>query len=235
MRTIGIIGGVGPLATSLYYRALVDKVVAATQGQLPEIFIHSLPVDSGMETAFIRGSSQVETRISEQIQSLMLRSLEIFIQNKIKVVAMPCNTLQSLLEDTCERMHVHNINLITETSRRVVEHGLRHVLIVGTTSTCRSNEYGKSLARLGVGYKYLPEGDQVLAADHILYSLRAPHANSPYLIQFVDCIVRACRDVDGVILGCTDLTNHVASDVVGVPVIDSLQALIDRTVDYVLS
>lgn len=235
MKTIGIIGGVGPLATTLYYRALVDRVVVATQGLLPEIFLYSLPIDSEVERAFICSSFNGDNCISEKVRSLMLRSLEIFIQNQIKAVAMPCNTLQPLLEDICEIKGIHNINLVGQTVEQVFKDGFEHVLIIGTTSTCKGNEYGKSLTQLGVRYKYLSEDDQVLTSKHIISSLRTPHSSSPYLPQLVDCIARACRDVDGLIIGCTDLANHLTSDMVGVPVIDSLQVLIDRSIDYIFS
>lgn len=50
MRSIGLIGGVGPLATTSYY---LDKVVAATEGCLPDLLMQSLPINTEIEKAFI--------------------------------------------------------------------------------------------------------------------------------------------------------------------------------------
>jgi aspartate racemase len=234
LKNIGIIGGVGPLATSLYYRSLVDKVVTATQGNLPEVIMYSLPIDTKIEKAFIQGYPYVDTEIYMRTLHLMSHALETFMQSGIEKIAMPCNTLQPLLEDICEGKPLHNINLIQETSKQVLKHRMEHVLIIGTNETCRSNIYGDMLKRSGVTYKYLAESDQKIVAQYISASLHTPQHPSPHLQRFVECIVRASKDVDGLVIACTDLTD-LFSELLSIPVIDSLQALVDSSVEYILS
>ena len=235
MKNIGIIGGVGPIATSIYYRSLVDKVVTATRGTLPEIIVHSLPIDAEIENAFIQGYEYIDTKIYMRTRCLMLHALETFKQRNIETIAMPCNTLQPLLENICEGAPFHNLNLIQETSKRVLQHRVERVLIVGTNETCRSNMYGDTLKREGIQYTYLGEDDQKIVAQHISASLRTPQDASPYLESFVECIVRASKNVDGLVIACTDLAGYLLSEHLTIPVIDSLQTLIDSSAEYILS
>jgi aspartate racemase len=235
LKNIGVIGGVGPLATTLYYRSLVDEVVTVTRGKLPGVIMYSLPIDAEIEQAFIQGYDHMDKEINLRTRCIISQAVETFVQAGIKTVAMPCNTLQPLLEDICDRNDVYNINLIQETSKRVRKREVSHALIIGTNETCRSNMYGRMLENAGIRYQYLEEDDQRIVALHISASLRAPQEESPYLNRFLDCIVRASRDVDGLVIACTDLTGHLLSNLLKIPVIDSLQALVDRSVEYVLS
>jgi aspartate racemase len=235
LNTIGIIGGVGPLATSLYRDSLIDKVVAATQGTSPEIIVHSLPIDAEIENAFIQGYEYVDTKIYMRTRRIMSHALETFMKRGIETIAMPCNTLQPLLEDSCKGKLIHNINLIEETSRQVVKQRVKRVLIIGTNETCRSNIYGDALKRLGVKYTYLAERDQKIVAQHISASLRTPQDASPYWESFVECIVHTSKDVDGLVIACTDLAGHWLSEHLSIPVIDSLQVLVDSSAKYILS
>jgi aspartate racemase len=232
VRNIGVIGGVGPFATSLYYHALVDKVVTETHGHLPEIILYSLPIDTEIEKAFIEGANDVDTEISRRTTRLLIQAIEMLKRCGIETIAMPCNTLQPLLATICAEQQVHNINLIEETSREVAKREVRCALIIGTNETCRSNIYGKALEDKGIAYKYPEEKDQEIVAQHISSSLRAPQQESPYLQSFLSCIARASYNVDGVVIACTDLTGRLLSNHLKIPVIDSLQTLVDRSVEY---
>jgi aspartate/glutamate racemase len=116
-----------------------------------------------------------------------------------------------------------------------LKYRMKHVLIIGTNETCRSNIYGDMLKRSGVTYKYLAESDQKIVAQYISASLHTAQHPSPHLQRFVECIVHASKDVDGLVIACTDLTNDLFSELLNIPVIDSLQALVDSSVEYILS
>ncbi|MBA2393637.1 MAG: aspartate/glutamate racemase family protein [Ktedonobacteraceae bacterium] len=236
MKNIGIIGGVGPIATELYYHSLVTKV-ETLHGEKPEITVYNLGVDPEIENAFIQGYECVDKEIYLRTRYLLLQVLEKFVQNSITTIAMPCNTLQPLLEDICkkEASSFHNINLIEETSMQVARQKVKRVLIIGTNETCRSNIYGDTLKRSGIEHTYLAEDDQQIVAQHISACLRAPQDASPYLKNFIACIERASHDVDGVVIACTDLSGHVLNEHLSTPVIDSLQALVDSSAEYILS
>jgi aspartate racemase len=237
LKNIGIIGGVGPIATQLYYDSLVTKIEALHR-EKPEITVHNLNVDSEIENAFIQGYEYIDTKIYTRTRDLLVQALKEFVQSSITTVAMPCNTLQPLLEDICKQEKAssfHNINLIEETSKQALKQKVKRVLIIGTNETCRGNIYGDTLKRSGIEYTYLAEDDQQIVAQHISACLRAPKDVSPYLGSFIACIKRASHDVDGLVIACTDLSDHLLSEHLSIPVIDSLQALVDSSAEYILS
>ena len=237
MKNIGIIGGVGPIATELYCHSLVTKV-ETLYGERPKMTVYDLNVDTEIENAFIQGYRYIDTEIYTRTRGLLVQALKEFVQNSITTIAMPCNTLQPLLEDICKQEKAssfHNINLIEETSKQVSKQKVKRVLIIGTNETCRSNIYGDTLKRSGIEYTYLAEDDQQIVAQHISACLRDSKEVSPYLGSFIACIKRASHNVEGLVIACTDLSGHLLSEHFNIPVIDSLQALVDRSAEYILS
>lgn len=217
---LGVIGGVGPIATADLYRLLVARYRQATGGTYPDVFIHSIPLSAGLETGFITGTADDGHRA--EITALLAAALDLFEGAGVRNVVLPCNTLHAYLPGLLRGRSLGWIDMVAAVHHRLAADGRRRVLLLGTASTVTSDLY-RSTAR--VEFARPPAAAQSEVESLVLSCLDGDLSGVPAarLRRLAAC----AGPVDAVLLACTDL--HLLRDRAefGVPVVDSLSCLAD--------
>jgi aspartate racemase len=179
MKKLGIIGGAGPLASALFYETLVHEIYRS-QLPLPEIVLLNYP--------FERSQSQ------QQLQCALSNCIQTLEEKGMQRAVLVCNTLH--LELAKIGQGAVQFFSIPQLVLGEIKPGSR-LLLLGTEKTCHSALYQMEGVTL-----FFPEQQIVeKVIDHIL--------KGKILIEDALILEKLIRDypeeIDGVILGCTDL------------------------------
>ncbi|NLF04982.1 MAG: amino acid racemase [Actinomycetales bacterium] len=223
---VGVIGGVGPLATAYF----LDMVVRLTQAERDQdhvdliVFNHASIPD---RTAFVVGDSEENPG---PVMAQDARRLEAF---GAELLVLPCNTAHTFTEEIARSVRIPLVSIVEETideaQRRVP--GLARAGILATTGTVRSEVYHRALRARGVE-PLVPDDAGQAAVMEIIYE--QVKAGRPVDLEALRTVVASLVS-DGaqvVLLGCTELSVVAQDeDLLADPLyVDSLDVLARATI-----
>jgi aspartate racemase len=215
---IGILGGMGPEASSYLYRTLIEQSIdqyhASHNADFPEIVLHSIPVPD-----FISDASQRDVALG------MLKERVVRLGGmNLACLCIACNTAHVLLPELRGLVEVPFVSMIEEVASRVAEDKLECVAVLGTPSTIRYGLYQDALRVWGV-QTVEPDESGLSVCERVIrrvLSGQADSADGQELAALADRLVQL--GAQGVVLGCTELPLVFPRDG-AVPVYDSLAIL----------
>ena len=229
-KRLGIIGGLGPVASSELYLRVVRGALARTGGQYPDVVMHSIPVHTDMESAFIEGRASGSTQ--RAMLALLSDATATLVRSGADAIALPCNTLHAYVDELPIGPGTVFIDMVSATLAEVRNGGYRRPAFLGTTSTRTFRVYEQYAEGIAIAFVRPPAPDQAVVADAIEALVRDP--DDPAARARLSGVVgRLERLADSVLLACTDLGAVPLDHSLGLPVVDSLSALASACVDYV--
>lgn len=144
-KILGIVGGMGPLATQLFYRRLIEKTAAQRdQDHLDMILLNHASMPDRTE-AILAGRT-------EELYRLLLADLRFLEGSGAAAAAIPCNTSHLLVDRLQEEVGIPILHMVRETARaiRTRTPAIRRVGILATDGTIRSGLYQQCLAAEGI-------------------------------------------------------------------------------------
>ncbi|BAQ08743.1 aspartate racemase [Bacillus sp. OxB-1] len=222
-KTLGIIGGVGPLAT-MYIGEMIVRRTAAEKDQDHVNMVITNNTNIPDRTAFILGESEdnpVPVLISDS------RRLE---AAGAQVLAIPCNTAHSFYSELQESTQLPIIDMVSETAMRAKELGADRVGILATSGTITTEVYQLACERNGLTPVIADPETQEIVMSVIYDDIKA---GRPASREKWDLIEQAMKeaDCDKVILGCTELSIVREELQLGKEYIDSLLVLADTAIE----
>lgn len=201
-RTIGIIGGVGPAATSYALQRLIALAQAChgahEDTDFPDVFLTSIPIE-GMD------SQGFDPSIEESVREQLTRNFSIAKTAGADLVYMACNTLHGY-KDVIESSGLEEVDMVDETARFLADrYPASRVSVLSSAATRREGLYRDALEDKGLQYRDISDADQALV-DSLIYGamggkeLEAKKQNLRMLSEMV--LGRS----DIVVLGCTELS-----------------------------
>lgn len=206
MKKLGVIGGMGPLATADFY----SKLIKMTKIEKESDHIH-IYIDSNTEipdrTKYIIGHG----KDPRPALKLSLAKLE---EMGSQVIAMPCNTAHYFYEDLNQVCNVKFINMIDETAHYVKKQSTsKSIGLLATKGTYISRIYEEKCEAYGLQIVTPPDELQEIVMN-LIYGIKRESSNidtlriSKVLDFFSD------KEIDIIILGCTELP--VAMEMIGI-------------------
>lgn len=226
---LGIIGGVGPLATAYFMEALIKKTPAqADQDHMPMIVFNDPQIPD--RTAYILDNSKSDPQPE---MTKVARWLE---NAGADFLAIPCNTAHYFYDAIVNAVNIPVVNIMHETSKRlaqVVGKGAT-IGLMATEGTVQSGVFQDYLEAEGLSL-VAPEEEDQRHIMHLIYD--CVKANQPYdKNEFLQLALHLReRGCDAVVCGCTELS-VIYQDMNEHPswLYDSLDILADRCVDMYL-
>ncbi|GAA4115788.1 aspartate/glutamate racemase family protein [Streptomyces hundungensis] len=222
---LGILGGMGPLATADFYRRLVARTPAASdQGHLPVLMWADPSVPDRTAALLGQGPSPVPALVAGA-RWLKLAGA--------RCVAIPCNTAHAYADQVAKTAGVEVLDMIQAAllSASGVGPSTSRVGILATRGTRRARLYEKAGARLGIDVLQVPVQLQSAYVDPAIRAVKAG-AELTRPEQQIAAAAGALRELGAqvVIAACTEipLISGVAARIV--PVVDSTEALVDAAV-----
>ena len=219
MYKLGVIGGMGPLATVKFY----DKVVLNTDAHNDNEHIDLVVLNHS--TMPDRTRCIIEKKDLEFL-NVIKKDLEILDNIGVDVVAIPCNTSHYFYDEFSKYTNLKIINMIEETILEIKRRGVKQVAVFGTIGTLNSKVYDKYAQKYGIEVKELSDEDKNSVMD-IIYKIK--ETNNLENKEFIEILNKYCdKDTIGII-ACTELS--LLDICKSINTIDAVDVLVNKSIE----
>lgn len=197
-KTLGIVGGVGPLATMFIGEMIVRRTKAAKdQDHVNSIITNNTRIPD--RTAFIMGRSD------DNPVPVMIDDMAKLSSIGAEIIIIPCNTAHTFYDELEMGSPVPVIHMIRETMKRAAQQGAVKVGVLATTGTVTSKVYQQAANEYGLE-PVLPSPEIQEKVMSIIYdNVKAgKNANKDTWREIVNHMEN--QGCDRVVLGCTELS-----------------------------
>ncbi len=222
MKKLGVIGGLGPMATAYFYQLVVQMTDAATDQEHFETIIYSNPLTPD-RTGFILGRS------SEDPMPYLLRSgLELKRQG-VDVIAVPCMTAHFFQQRLETELGVKVIHAIREAGRHLKQVGINKVGVIATDGTVETGLFQDAMSQFGIEC-LTPDASRQKNVMHLIYD--DIKAGKPAEMDFFHDISDSLfeRGAQAVLLGCTEISLIKRDHELGKGFLDVMEVLAQQSV-----
>ena len=153
MKTLGIVGGIGPESTIEYYRFFLDGCRARVpDGSAPHIIIDSIDVNRGIAMLDANDLTALADYVSESVERLARAGAEIGL--------IAANTPHIVFDEVKQRARIPMISLIEAARDQALAMGARRLGLLGTGFTMRGRFYPEVFERAGLGL-VVPDEEEI--------------------------------------------------------------------------
>lgn len=224
MGILGIIGGMGPAATDLLYRRIIDRTDATCdQEHLDMIILNHASMPDRTQA--------IKSGDTEKVRSLLKKDVQFLAKAGATAIAVPCNTSHYFYDDLQSETDVTIINMVRETARYVKALGRKKVCVLATDGTIMTGIYEKELAAENVEYVAPDEEIQKLVMKIIYEQVKKGFPGNEGDFRKIHHFIKE-SGCDGAILACTELS--VFREEAGLTdfYTDALEVLCERSILY---
>ncbi len=195
---LGVIGGLGPMATAYFMEMVTEMTVADKDQDHIEMIIMSVP-QTPDRTSFILGES------CEDPLPVINETADRLCRAGADVIAIPCITAHCFHEKLCKNVDVKILNAIDETCSELISKGARKVGIMATSGTLKCGLFRDAFIKAGIEPIEPDEATEKHIMDLIYQDIKA--GKKPDEARF-KAVMKYFGDkgADKVVLGCTELS-----------------------------
>jgi aspartate racemase len=225
MKTIGIIGGMGPLAAVRLFERIVALTKAAGDNEhIPMIIDNNTNIPDRTAAILHNGENPIYQLVRSALR-LELMGADFII--------IACNTAHYYYDELIKYVNIPVINMIEETVSYIKE---KHPEIscaglLATEGTCRSGIYERVFHRAGLRV-IVPEPDEQKHITELIYGIKKGCEDIDAAAAGGVISKLKMRGAETIVLGCTELP--IAADRYKLcgDYVDSLEVLAERAVWY---
>ncbi|KGL63562.1 aspartate/glutamate racemase family protein [Polaribacter sp. Hel1_85] len=217
MKKIGLIGGITPESTILYYRIL-NQLNASNLGKphSAEVVINSF--DFG-QIAKLQKESRWD--LLDEIMAEAGKNLE---NAGAKCIVICANTMHLCIDAVRNVVNIPVIHIAEATAKNILEKKLTKVALLGTKYTMEKDFFKDILTSFGIE-TMIPELEEREIIHNVIYDeLSTGFINSDSKEKYIKIINRLIKNgAEGIILGCTEIPLLIQQKDVTVPVFDTTE------------
>ncbi|HEY4270632.1 MAG TPA: amino acid racemase [Candidatus Udaeobacter sp.] len=231
MKTLGIIGGLGPESTLDYYQRIIALYRKRTgEVHYPELIIVSIDLTKGLNFMEANDLGGMADYLLETVEKLARAGADFGI--------ISANTPHIVFDDVARRSPVPLLSIVEATCAAAKIQNLKRLALFGTRYTMRANFYPKVFSREGIELLLPDTHDQDYIHDKYFSEL-VPGKFLPEtragLLAIVDRM-KAKSGIDGVILAGTELPLILRDpDHNGIPFLDTTKIHCEAAVREMLT
>lgn len=229
MKSVGIIGGLGPETTAEFYLEVIFQCQELNSIQRPSIVISSVPLPFDIERDLIATNTGKERYIPYLIQEA--KRLE---TSGVDFIVMPCNSLHVFIQEIRAAVNIPVLSIVEETIKYLQANNFNNVGLISTSATVANNVYESQFKANDITF-VCPDDLQRAKMDKIIQRLiEGRHLNKDRELIMEVVTDLQLKDVDCVALACTDLQLLLPNSD-EVVVFDTMKVLAESTVTTILS
>ena len=214
-KTIGIVGGIGPESTIDYYRLILTAFKDRGVDDYKSILINSV------DLARLLALAGADDR--EGLVDMMLKAMRALAGGGAELAILASNTPHLVFDEIQNRSPIPLVSIVASTCEAVEQMGLAQVGLIGTKYTMEGGFYQKYFARRGIAVLTPDEGEREYIHEKYLSEIVpgiAGEGTRAGIIAVLDGL-RQRHDVDGVILGGTELPLLLRGAEYQIPLLDT--------------
>jgi aspartate racemase len=231
MKTLGIIGGLGPESTIDYYERIIALYRERTRdGSYPQFIINSINLTKGLDFMDSSNLAGMADYLVEEIGKLARAGATFGL--------ISANTPHIVFEEVAPKSSIPLISIVEATCAAAKVRKLKRLGLFGTRYTMQATFYPKVSSREGIELYVPDQEDQAYIHNKYLNEL-IPGKFLPEtragLLAVIDRM-KAKHDLDGVILAGTELPLILRdSEHEGIPLLDTTKIHCEAAVTEMLS
>ncbi|WP_435262567.1 aspartate/glutamate racemase family protein [Tenacibaculum sp. nBUS_03] len=215
MKTIGLIGGITPQSTIMYYQVLND-LASKEYGDKRSAKVIINSVDFGEISKL---QSEGKWDVLDGIMANSAKSLENAGATCILICA---NTMHLTIEAVRKVVEIPVIHIAEATGEQILEKKLSKVALLGTKYTMEKTFYIDVLKNMGIEVIIPEKTDREIVHTIIYDELSEGILKSRSKNIYLDIINKLQKGgAQGVILGCTEIPLLIKQEDVSIPVFDT--------------
>jgi aspartate racemase len=231
MKTLGIIGGLGPESTIDYYRKIIALYRDRTgDGSYPQFIVNSVNLKKGLDFMEANNLPGMADYLVEEIGKLARAGATFGL--------ISANTPHIVFDDVASKSPIPLISIVEATCAAAKARKLKRLALFGTRYTMQATFYPKVFSRERIELLVPNLEDQTYIHDKYLNELVPGQflpATRAGLLAIVDRM-KANSDIDGVILAGTELPLILReSEHNGIPLLDTTEIHCEAAVIEMLS
>ncbi len=229
MKKIGIIGGMGPESTVMFYKEIIrifqEEYGAKYDSDYPEMWICNFPIPDIVKG--INDSGRIREMLSVTSKKLEWLGADF--------IAVPCNTVNLFFDSIQGAVSVPVLNIIKETEKKIESLGFKKVGLLATETLIKSGLYGKYLEKYGIGI-VKPDKNEMREVSGAIMKILNGEKEPDDKRRIMKIAERFMKEGAGcIILGCTDLPVLVKEEDFGIKTLNTIKILAEASVNRVMS
>jgi aspartate racemase len=229
MQIPGIVGGIAPESTILYYRLAIDRYRERRKdGSYPPILISSIDLKGFLDLV---GAGRLG-----ELTEFLLKEIERLARAGADFGALASNTPHLVFDALAAASPLPLISIVETTAVAARTRGLRRLGLLGTRFTMQARFYPDGLARAGIEVVVPNAGEQDYVNEKYFAELvggTVKEETRRGLLSIVERL-RVEDGIDGLILGGTELSLILQGRDEGFVILDTLRLHVDAIVESML-
>lgn len=223
-KRLGIIGGMGPLASAQFYERITNHTFAQNDQHHINIVVSSHATLPDRTALILNGNGHEFLEAVEEDIKLMEYA-------QVGHITIPCNTAHYFYDELQKQTAIPIINMVEETMLEIIRTfgENQKVGILATMGTIQSKVYEKYANKLGLQLIKPNESEQQLVMDAI-YAVKAGNFN---YLQEIEKLLKKMNEEYGCvvsILACTELSLFDLKDEYKAISIDAMDVLVKQSI-----
>lgn len=231
MKTLGIIGGIGPESTIDYYRRIVALYRKLNQdGSYPAIIINSIDMKEMLDF--------IEANELARLTDYLLREVQKLAKAGADLGLLASNSPHIVFDELSSQSPIPLLSIVEAACRATKKLGLKRVGLLGTRFSMQGRFYPDVFSREGITVITPEMEEQVYIHDKYMNELVNGVILSETRERLLTIVERlkAQEVIEGLILGGTELPLILREESYrGLPFLDTTKIHVERAVAQMLS
>ena len=227
MKKLGILGGMGPESTLVYYK----KIAAAYKerdknGYFPALIIETVNMYEMLDLC--------KSENYEALSDYLLEGIFNLEKAGVDFVVLASNTPHVVFDILEQRSHIPMLSIVMPVYQAVRDSGAKKIAWLGTRFTMEQPYFRKIFEENGVAIVIPKENEREIIDKIIAEELEFGIVNAESKKRVDRIIGRLCSEenIEGIIMGCTELPLMYSEEPLPVPVFDKMEYHIQGIVKY---
>jgi aspartate racemase len=230
MKTLGIVGGIGPESTIEYYRFILDGYRArVSDGSAPHILIDSIDVN--------RAIAMLDANDLAGVTDYLAAAVERLVRAGAEVALMAANTPHIVFDEVQRRAAIPLLSIVEAACDKARATGLRRLGLLGTGFTMRGRFYPDVFARASLELVTPNEAERAFIHQKYIGELLKNQFHDETRAAILAIIARMRNEdaIEAVILAGTELPLLLrGAEPEGVTFLDTTMIHVAAAVDSIL-
>jgi len=229
MKTIGLLGGMSWESTVHYYQIINREVKKRLGGtHSGKILVNSVD--------FFEIDQLQHQNKWDDLTKIMIDETKKLVRAGADCIVICTNTMHKMADDIIENISIPLIHIADATAEAIEQVNYHDIALLGTKFTMEQDFYKGRLENLYDLKVVVPnEEDRDEVHDIIYDELVLGIINETSKSKYIEIINKMASDVEGVILGCTEIGMLVKPGDVSLPLFDTTEIHALAAVDFALA
>lgn len=224
-KILGVLGGMGPLATAEFMKKVITLTPAKTDQEHIPMLIRNIPQVPDRTTFIMTGENDPFEQLKNGFQELTAAGAS--------CIVIPCNTAHFWYGRLTQDSNIHTISIIDSVVNKICDIGYKKIAVLATNATIKAQLYQKALEAKGI-HVLIPDEEQQTSVMNGINEVKSGNIENG--TKLIEPIFNAMilQKADAVILGCTEIPIALAQLEKDMPnqCLDSLDILAQQCVNW---